>query len=145
MKTISTCETLPAENGRGVSTLLAGIRLGTAQTHRHITVWPMFLPEEIGPNYRTLDEGIHGGHVKITEVSEGGSVPRLKVVNTMTEPLLIVDGEELIGAKQNRVVNTTLLLRENSETVIPVSCTERGRWSYNSKVFSPGDVLMEMK
>jgi len=105
----------------------------------------MFLPEEIGPNYRTLDEGIHGGHVKITEVSEGGSVPRLKVVNTMTEPLLIVDGEELIGAKQNRVVNTTLLLRENSETVIPVSCTERGRWSYISRAFSSSDVLMEMK
>jgi hypothetical protein len=49
--------------------------------------------------------------------------------------VLILDGEELAGAKQNRIVNTTILLRRQSETIMPVSCTEHGRWSYVSEHF----------
>jgi len=51
----------------------------------------------------------------------------------------------LIGAKQNRVLNTTILLKERSETVVPVSCTERGRWSYTSAAFADSKVLMAHK
>ena len=43
----------------------------------------------------------------ITEVSEGGSVPELRVVNKGDARILVLDGEELRGAKQNRVLNTT--------------------------------------
>jgi hypothetical protein len=63
------------------------------------------------------------------EVSRGGSVPELKVVNKSDRMLLILDGEGLVGAKQNRIVNTTILIAGNTTTVIPVSCVEQGRWS----------------
>jgi hypothetical protein len=33
-----------------------------------------------------------------------------------------VDGEELIGAKQNRIVNATFLIAGQTEITIPVSC-----------------------
>jgi hypothetical protein len=72
-------------------------------------------------------------------------MPQLKVINQSPDPLLILDGEELIGAKQNRVVNATLLLKARSETIIPVSCTEQGRWRHVSNAFSSSDVVMEMK
>jgi predicted small secreted protein len=48
---------------------------------------------------------------------------------------LIVDGEELIGAKQNRIVNLTILVPAHSELTIPVTCVEAGRWRAKSRAF----------
>ena len=44
---------------------------------------------------------------EITEVSEGGSVPQLTVLNNADTDALILDGTELEGAKQDRMVNIT--------------------------------------
>ena len=59
--------------------------------------------------------------------------------NRADRPALIVDGEELVGAKQNRVANLTLLLPAWKTTIIPVSCVEQGRWSYDSPGFRVTD------
>ena len=40
--------------------------------------------------------------LEVTEVSEGGSVPNLFVKNRADRDVIIVDGEMLVGAKQNR-------------------------------------------
>jgi hypothetical protein len=92
-------------------------------------------PRRVG-DYRTLDEGLREGVVEITEVSEQGSVPELRVVNRGPHPVLIVDGEELVGAKQNRVVNLTILVAPQSTLTIPVSCVEAGRWRARSRSFA---------
>jgi len=57
-------------------------------------------------------------------------------------PILLLDGEELAGAKQNRVLNTTILVMEKSETIIPVSCTEQGRWAYTAREFAASGNIM---
>jgi hypothetical protein len=80
--------------------------------------------------------------VIITEISSGGSVPELKLVNKSPDKVLVVDGEELMGAKQNRIVNASFLIAALSEIVIPVSCVEQGRWSYRSAKFSSGEKVM---
>src|ERR1700730_11677852 len=72
----------------------------------------------------------HGG-----EVSEAGSVLFLKVVNGADRQLLLLDGEELLGAKQNRILNTTVLVDAHTEVIIPVSCVEQGRWGYRGRQF----------
>ncbi len=86
-----------------------------------------------------LEDALQGGTLRIEELNEGGSVPELRVVNGGTRPVLILEGDELIGAKQNRVVNSTVLVAAESQVVLSVSCVERGRWSYRSRAFSSAD------
>ena len=87
-------------------------------------------------DYLVLDEALASGVVEITEVSEQGSVPDLNFINRGAKPVLIVDGEELLGAKQNRIVNLTILVAAHSELTIPVSCVEAGRWRARSRSFT---------
>lgn len=98
-------------------------------------VVPLFHESESRVPYIALASALRQHTVTVTEASQAGIVGDLKVVNTGPTPVLVLDGEELAGAKQNRIVNTTILLKENSESVIPVSCTEQGRWSYVSDTF----------
>ncbi len=71
-----------------------------------------------------------------------GSVPDLRVINRAEKMVLILDGEELVGAKQNRIVNTTILVAAQSTLVIPVSCVEQGRWSYRTLSFESQDRML---
>jgi len=87
------------------------------------------------PAYLMLVEALSLEGFKITEVSEGGSVPNLRVINETPHHVLLFDGEELKGAKQNRILNTTILIAAGTSLDVPVSCTERGRWSYDSPGF----------
>ena len=68
------------------------------------------------------------GSARVTEVHEAGRVPELKFDNDGERPVLLLDGEELAGAKQNRVLNLTILAPPKRSIVIPVSCVEAGRW-----------------
>lgn len=88
-----------------------------------------------GLSYVTLSDALKLGNLTVSEVSTQESVPDLLAVNKGDMPVLILDGEELAGAKQNRMLNTSVLLSAHSETSIPVSCTEQGRWSYKSPNF----------
>ena len=96
----------------------------------------------IPPIAGLLDEALRQDLMEVAEVSSHGSVPELKVVNKSPKMILILDGEELVGAKQNRIVNTTILVQRNATIVIPVSCVEHGRWSYDSPRFHSQERMM---
>jgi hypothetical protein len=89
-------------------------------------------------NYLTLDDGLSAGVLEVTEVSEGGSVPTLKVHNRAGDLAFLMAGEHLVGAKQNRVLNASILVAAHSDLAIPVSCVEAGRWGYRSRSFGSG-------
>jgi hypothetical protein len=129
------------------ATLAQALRLGERQVHGPLAVFPLFL-ERHGeghgrPHFITLRQALGEGRALITEVDEGGSVPELRVVNKGDARLLIVDGEELRGAKQNRVLNTSILVDHFATIVVPVSCTERGRWSYATREFAESEIVAE--
>ena len=114
---------------------LAGLDLGPPQTFKNLAVFPLFGRDDAPPDYLTLDEALDAGAARISEVSESGSVPELCFVNGSAEQILLVDGEELVGARQNRILNLSILVGARQTVVIPVSCVERGRWSYRGRHF----------
>jgi len=76
--------------------------------------------------------------VHVTEISEGGSVPELRVDNKLDVMVFLMDGQELVGAKQNRILNTDVLVPAQSTLIIPVSCVEAHRWQHVSDAFTSG-------
>ncbi len=128
-----------------IKNLLLNMELGQLQSHRNMGVIPLTTAQSSSPEYVTLKQALEKNFLTIKEISESGSVPELKVINHSDVPVLLLDGEELSGAKQNRVLNTSILLKKKSETVIPVSCTEQGRWSYVSDRFDDSNVVMSPK
>ena len=125
-----------------VAEMLRGLRFGKSTEYRNMAVIPLCHENDTVGGYITLKEGLESGTLSIYEVNLYGSVPELIAVNTGHLPVLILDGEELAGAKQNRAVNTTLMVPPLSKVNIPVSCTEQGRWSYRTKVFMDSDLIM---
>ena len=119
----------PASNP--ISTFLGHAHLGTCQSHKALSLWPLLWPATAppsGPECIPLREALAAGLATIDEVSDGGSVPHVRVTNKGKQPVLFLFGEEIVGAKQNRVANATFLVPAQSTEVIDVSCVEAGRW-----------------
>jgi hypothetical protein len=125
-----------------MSQYLNGLRFGDEQSLDDLVLIPVFSESPNGFHYLMMEDAIETNLLEVTEFNIGGSVGELRVHNTSDEFVLLLDGQELIGAKQNRVLNTSILLFPRSKVVAPVSCTEQGRWSYRSGRFSSSDYVM---
>lgn len=117
---------------------LREVRLGRAVSRGPLHLFPLFGGRVSEEDISLLDEALEGGSLIVEELDGGGSVPELRVVNEGNFPVLILEGDEFVGFKQNRVVNSSALVAASSELVLPVSCVEQGRWSRRSRPFSSG-------
>jgi protein-tyrosine phosphatase len=128
--------------GAKLINLVGDVRLGSVQKHGSIAIQPLFSDSMDILDYRTVNEVIDSKDFQVTELNEQGSVPRLAVRNDGVRRVLMVGGEELVGAKQNRVINTTIMVLPCTTLEIPVSCTEQGRWSYAAPDFNTSQIFM---
>jgi hypothetical protein len=120
-----------------------GVRIGAPIERQNLSIFPLFTNDVVHtPRYATVGNALRTGSAKITEISEGGSVPTLALENLTDIPVLIIDGEELLGARQNRISNLTVLAPGKHTLPLPVSCVERGRWSYRSREFAESPDIM---
>ena len=117
------------------------ITIGRVQEYGRISIMPLIYSGFSFP-FIPMKDAMENNNLKIIEISESGSVPELKVINSGDIPVLLLDGEEVLGAKQNRIFNTSILVPNNSELVVPVSCTEQGRWDYVSSDFQDSDEVL---
>jgi len=111
------------------------VRVGDPLRHEALSVFPLFTEGNGRVNYLLSDEALDAKSLVVEEVSESGSVPDLLVENKGDTRVLFIEGEELIGAKQNRILNTSILIAAHTKTKIPVSCVEQGRWGYKTRRF----------
>lgn len=129
-----------ANSGRwpneGLTKSICRAQLGQPISHEGLTIYPLFTPDGHEPKYELLEDALKHETAIVTEASTGGSVPELLIENRGDKPILILEGDVLIGAKQNRVVNVTVLVPAMIKFTLPVSCVERGRWRYVSPHFS---------
>ena len=110
------------------------IQVGEPTERRGIVVAPLYPRSTPQSKYTTLEDALALGFA-VTETSEQGSVPELRVVNPLDEAVLLYDGEELVGAKQDRILNVSVLVGAGASLTIPVSCVEAGRWHAQGERF----------
>jgi len=115
-----------------------GLRVGPPQISGTLSLFPIFRVAA-GLDYLTLAEAQKAKSVEISELDARGAVSRLTVKNAGALPILIIDGDVLLGLKQDRVLNTTILVPAQSTLEIPVSCIEAGRWDRKSATARRGD------
>jgi hypothetical protein len=114
------------------------VTIAPPQSGAGLTLFPLVATEPGDAGYDLLPDALEAGTLVITEVGEDGSVPELVAINRGGRDVLVLDGMQLIGAKQNRTVGRTILLGAGTETPIPVSCMEQGRWRYAARAMKSG-------
>jgi hypothetical protein len=122
-----------------INNALNSISIGEAQSFGNLQITPLLAKAASAADYLTLSEAQALGLAMVTEVSESGSVPTLLLNNNADQAIFLLDGEELIGAKQNRILNLSLLVPAKTSVHIPVSCVEQGRWSHSSREFASAE------
>jgi hypothetical protein len=115
---------------------MLNVSLAAPQRHHALTVFPLITTDPAELPYTLLVDALQAGTLKITEIGSG-TVPELLATNKSDADILVLDGEQLIGARQNRMTNRSILLPAASETKIPVSCMEQGRWRFVGYEFAP--------
>lgn len=91
-----------------------------------------------------LEDALAEGHTTVTEVGEQGIVNEVVVSHTGRRVLLLLDGEQIAGAKQNRIFNASFVVPPGTTARLPVSCVERGRWAHRSAGFQASGTTLEV-
>jgi len=128
------------------------ISVGTPIEYKNLKIYPLYhlilknsdkvlLPHEQYKNYVTLDQASKKGWIAIKEKGSG-IVNTVTVKNNGPREVLVLSGEIISGAKQDRTVAKDILLPAHSEwTDIPVFCVEHGRWHHVSPGFKSANMF----
>jgi hypothetical protein len=114
---------------------LAGLQLGPAQALGGLELWPLLHPDAVAEPDLLAPDAIAAGLLDVRE-KNGGTVQELMVANRAARPVLLFEGEILLGAKQNRMVAHTVMIAAGVTVVMPVGCVERGRWHWTAPGFA---------
>jgi hypothetical protein len=113
------------------------LRVGEPDIHGPLAVFPIFASAPV-LEYVSFAQGCAAG-VSIKELEHGASVNDLNVVNPTAMPVLLYEGEEVLGAQQNRTFDVSVLVAAQDTLQVPVCCVEHGRWdgSRHDESFQP--------
>jgi hypothetical protein len=136
--------TKPINACESVSALLRQLELGAGIDLHTLTVIPLFGPDVAAP-VSLLEEALEARTTEILEMSAEGRVNEIRVVHRGDLPLLLLDGEQVLGAKQNRIFNTSYVVPPGAEVSVAVSCVEAGRWASRSAAFQASGTTLSAR
>jgi hypothetical protein len=110
------------------SYLAKPLELGEPDVSGPLAVFPVFGPDP-RLEYVALGEARERGFT-VRELQSSASVNDLLVENPTDARVLLYEGEEVLGAQQNRTFDVTVLVAPRAKLRIPVSCVEVGRWDH---------------
>ena len=111
---------------------LQHLSLAERQNYENMTVVPILSDTNTPFDVLDLKEGLKMGLVKIEEC-DNSNIEQVKLKNNSISPLILLDGEEIAGSLQNRIISQTMIIAPKSEIKIPVNCSEKGRNTYKSE------------
>ncbi|MEO0205675.1 MAG: DUF6569 family protein [candidate division WOR-3 bacterium] len=128
---------------KAVEKYLDGIRIGSVVEYKNLKIYPLEISAPlVFKDFTTLDQAMDKGWLKIREVGSG-DVNTVEIKNNGNEPVFILTGEMITGAKQDRMIKADVLLPANSGWVkVEVFCVEHGRWVEVSKEFKSGGLVV---
>ncbi len=100
--------------------------IGEPQLAGALAVFPVFGPPPL-LQYRTFAQAVEQGALA-RELEGAASVRALVIENPTDLPLLVYEGEEVLGAQQNRTFDDSVLVASGEKLRVDVSCVEAGRW-----------------
>ena len=110
------------------------LTLGDKQRYDNLTVVPLSAPNAGHESlcYNTIGTS-PGNSIDFVEVDDRGHIGKIVVRNRGGLPLVILEGDQFCGAKQDRIATKSLIIERGAEQRIPVCCVEKGRWAYKPK------------
>lgn len=106
------------------------LQMGNPTICDNLAIVPLLNTNDSHPDYFTLDEGLDSSLFEVEELDEGASVNDILFRNQSDKFALLIEGEEFLGAMQNRILNVSIFVTPKTKQTIPVSCVEAGRWRH---------------
>jgi hypothetical protein len=121
---------------------LGQLRLGESRREGRLEIVSLLRDGDGGePGVLLTRQAVESGLLEIVERGQG-VVQELLAWNKGDAPVAVLEGDTLVGCKQNRVVAHSVIVAPGTSVVVPVGCMEHGRWHHESRTFSVGDVKM---
>ena len=99
--------------------------------NNNITAFFLSSIEKNNNKYLSFSEAIAKNQVQISEVNKEGLLTKLSVSNKSSDNIIILNGELIIGTqiRQDRIVDSTVLIPGYATVLINTFCGEQYRWS----------------
>ena len=121
---------------------LGRAEVGPEQALGGLSIRSIIQHHMVGEPFALLHEALAAGTFKVTEQG-AGTVNEVIAHNLGDRPVLVLEGESIIGARQNRVVVLDVLVPPGKSATLPVGCVERGRWDRTSVGFDAASLPVD--